>query len=228
MKNDTLSTLTGQIEKDNNFIKARRILVTLSIILIGLVTLGITVQEVNTFIFKLSIDNPQHLKLLFVISVVLSVIRYYSYAFNYQKTVKEIWCQKMLKDNRIFMPLDASYAVPFLSSGLLDVTLNDTKPINLKTIKYKAKFPLRRHVVYFPNTHNINSLQEHNDADNYEQRKISIYKPHNKLNLFNAAKVLMIEFKHRLELMFQSRVYFDINYPYYLATVSLALYIFHS
>lgn len=227
MENDTLSTLTGQIEKDNNFIKARRILVTLSIILIGLVTLGITVQEVNTFVFKLSIDNPQYLGLLIFISLVLSIIRYYSYAFSYQNKLKKIWCKKVIKDEKVFIPLALIQTEqPYLSSGALDRFMSIERYIDPSSIAYKAKFPFRRYVTYVLDRNCFQSLEEQVHEDGIRQRQISIYKPYNKLNILNARKVLKIELKYRLEIAFRSRVYLDIYYPYCLAIVSIVLYFF--
>ncbi|HBQ90898.1 MAG TPA: hypothetical protein DD803_15785 [Alcaligenes faecalis] len=215
-------TKLGEIlDKDKGFIKSRRILITLSIILAVLSLGEIKIKEANTLIFKLEIINTENLKYMLIASVFLCAIRYYSFAHQYHEKIKKMWSKKLMEDDNLFYcSIDEDEF-----GGLLGVQMN-TIPTNhpgMFEISYIKEFPFKRmiritqEIQPFPG----DSRENYIDTENYLLRN-SNYSKYNKYlrNLF------LIELKFKTETILKHREYLDILSPYWLAIGSVACYFY--
>ncbi len=73
MKNS--SELTAAIDRDEGLKAKRKLLIVASCILLALSFSGATIDEANTFIFKIKFTNQNGLGILLVLSIVFLMIR---------------------------------------------------------------------------------------------------------------------------------------------------------
>jgi len=90
------------IDSDVGFNSKRKILIIVSLIFLALNLSGATLEEANTFIFKIKFTDYKGLSFLFLMSIVFLTIRYYGYAQSYQKKLFTLYSKRMLEDYRLF------------------------------------------------------------------------------------------------------------------------------
>lgn len=215
-------TKLGEIlDKDKGFIKSRRILITLSIILAVLSLGEIKIKEANTLIFKLEILNTENLIYMLIASVILCTIRYYSFAYQYHEKIKKMWSKKLMEDEKLYYcSIDEDQF-----GGLIGNQMN-TIPTNhpgMLEISYIKEFPFRRAIRITQENHPIpNDSREYYISTEDHQIRNSKYSEYNKYlrNLF------LIELKFKIEIILKHREYLDILSPYWLALGSISCYFY--
>lgn len=90
-------------DTDENLKSKRKLLITISMILIALEVTGATIKEANTFLFKIGFTNESGVTNLLVFSILYLLVRYYSYAQPYHEELFEFWSSRMLKDPDFFI-----------------------------------------------------------------------------------------------------------------------------
>jgi len=86
---------TDLIDLDEGLKAKRKLLTVTSIILLALSFTGAQVQEANTFILKLKFANQNGLGILFVLSILFLMVRYYNYAKPYHDKLYERWTNRL-------------------------------------------------------------------------------------------------------------------------------------
>lgn len=209
------------LDNDKGFLKSRRILITLSIIL-AVLTLGeIKIKEANTLIFKLEILNTQNLKYILIASVLLCTIRYYSFASQYHDKITRMWSKKLMEDSNLFY-----CSIDDDEFGGLFGEQMETIPTNhpgMFEISYIKEFPLKR---------KIRISQEHEPIPN-DSRSIYFSTSDHLLRNSEYSKyskylsnIFFIELKFKMEIILKHREYLDIIFPYWLALGSIACYFY--
>ena len=96
---DPIDNIRKAIDADEGLRSKRKMLVVISLLLIGMSVTGATITEVNTLIFKVTFKNQAGLSYLLVVAVFFLSLRYYSYAKPYQDQLLGFWSSKMLKND---------------------------------------------------------------------------------------------------------------------------------
>ncbi|MCR4144255.1 hypothetical protein OYC61_013870 [Alcaligenes nematophilus] len=216
-------SLGKSIDDDKGLLASRRLLMTLAILLLASSVGGVTIKEANTFIFKLEILNPSNLSLLLAISVAISTLRYYSYAFYYHKKIQDIWIKKLMSDTEIF---HISY-----NQERIDGVLGNKLDI------YPQEYPGLADIKYIPKAFFLRSLSftVFGRDDGYDGPEDYEYQENHSLNEFNKKwkfrhllKLIKIESTHRFKTMCENREYLDITFPYLTSITSISIYIYLS
>ncbi|MFC3865696.1 hypothetical protein [Alcaligenes aquatilis] len=209
------------LDKDKGFIKSRRILITLSIILAVLSLGEIKIKEANTLIFKLEILNTDNLKYLLIASVIICTIRYYSFAYKYHEKIKKMWSKKLMEDEKLYYcSIDEDEFRGLLGKQMETIPTNHPGMLEISYIK---EFPFRR----------VIRITQENQPIPYDRREDYIstedhllrnskYSEYNRYlrNLF------LIELKFKIEIILKHREYLDILSPYWLALGSIFCYFY--
>jgi hypothetical protein len=91
-------TLKQQIDSDEQLQKLGRRLSILSLLFLGVMLTGATIEEANTFVFKVKITTQEGIPALFFLSTLYLMFRYYTYARPYHKKIEEIWWARFSSD----------------------------------------------------------------------------------------------------------------------------------
>jgi hypothetical protein len=92
-----LSDVSKAIHDDAPLANKRRLLVGLSMVLIGIFITEAKIAEANTLFFKITFANMNGILALLLVSVGFVLFRYYSYASMYQQAIEKIWTDKLLR-----------------------------------------------------------------------------------------------------------------------------------
>jgi hypothetical protein len=92
-----LSDVSKTIHDDTPLANKRRLLVGLSMVLIGIFITEAKIIEANTLFFKITFANMNGILGLLLVSVGFTLFRYYSYASMYQQSIEKIWTDKLLQ-----------------------------------------------------------------------------------------------------------------------------------
>ncbi len=91
-------TLKQQIDSDEQLQKLGRRLSILSLMFLGVMLTGATIEEANTFVFKVKVTTQEAIPVMFLLSVLYLLFRYYTYARPYHKKIEEIWWKRFSSD----------------------------------------------------------------------------------------------------------------------------------
>ncbi|WP_162626375.1 hypothetical protein [Aeromonas salmonicida] len=122
---ETDKKLRDELDEDENYNRVRNKLTIVSCVFLTINVAGIKIEEINTFIFKLSISNINNFSILMAIAVIFLCARYYAYSEVYRKKISNIWIKKLLSDSRVFKFHDTEYQNDVYNSGLLSGAIDD-------------------------------------------------------------------------------------------------------
>ncbi|GAA4808757.1 hypothetical protein GCM10011365_16830 [Marinicella pacifica] len=233
MSNDENSIKT-QMDSDKGFQSKRKVLVTLSILFIGIKLSGIKIIEANTFILKLSIANEGAIGQLIFFALIYTFIRYFTYAHKYHVKLFNSWSQNLMADD-FFIHLDSDGRQFYglipekfpMNDGYYNFIKKDSNSI---TTRYECKGLFRRYLVY-----------DWKKGDDYETDKASIHeyiklKP-NWLKWINnkirkpgllMPKVIRKELYYQFRSYIQDREQLDLLAPYLLAIFAICCQFYSS
>lgn len=200
-----------QIDNDDSFNKSKKLLITLSSLILLITFSGAVVKEANTFIFKIEFMHSSGLLVLLGLANTYAFIRYINFSGPYFVHLRDFWVNRFLNDPKIkiFDSNSDQYG------GVLAPILNDwfeehyssyqCQEIESPTYSYKSSlFPFLGRYVEF---HSVSSRY---DFDVYESEKIS------KLGLLAYLNILRYEFIYRIRAFIFHREPMDIYPPIYL------------
>ncbi|MAK72323.1 MAG: hypothetical protein CMF19_09825 [Idiomarinaceae bacterium] len=87
------------MDDDKHYLRSRRMLIGISLVLLVTTMGGAQIYEINTFIFKLGFEHPENLFNILLWAAGFLLIRYYNNAAQYHKRIAKIWQQNLLTNN---------------------------------------------------------------------------------------------------------------------------------
>jgi hypothetical protein len=211
-KNETAPSIAEQIDNDDGLKSKRKMLMIVSSITLALTFSDAKIEEVNTFILKLSFGNNGGITLLLVCSIVFLLIRYYTYARPYHVKIYKLWSHRMLHEPFFFNYEDRNDEFSGLVVDKTPKNVNFYEQINSHEGRidwnYECSFLFKRKISYLIG----------NEHDDYEIAVPVGWKNH--------PKTLLLELKHRFESYFIYRENLDIYAPYFLGLTAIFSYFF--
>lgn len=212
----TVDEFRESMDSDKAFQSKRKALVFISLLLLALVVSGAQIKEANTFIFKIEFSNHEGLRYLLVASVMVCMLRYYSYSERYRDQLFKIWCGRLLADRNVYYVDEESGEV----SGLLGKRVRGcSSEYNVESPKYYKSGFLKRSV----------GLPASEMHDYYGQvyftKYISLNEYSGNWTSQDFRRLLLEEFKYRVEAWVKYRETLDLASPYMLATASLVSFV---
>jgi len=208
--------LQKEIDNDEELNGKKRILTITSIILLAIQFTGATIVEANTFILKLNFTHQNGLALLLFFSIMFLLIRYYSYARKYHKSLYELWTFDLMSNPKI-----ESYDE---HGNDLYGWLHENYPPNFDPMQYRQD----EHCSYktkYKSTWLLVKYFQFDITDEYHSYSsyINIFK---KLGLKIYLIILFMEIKYRTLGYFKNRENLDILAPYMLGFAAIISFIF--
>jgi len=207
------------IDDDEGLQSKKKILSILSILLIAINFTGAKFQEANTFIFKIEFTNQDGLSHLLLLSVVFSLIRYFSHAHVYHEELRALWCARLLKDKLkvLYGPdYSCSDCRGFLAPAI-DVCIDDEPGV--KDSSYVITGLFQREIQY-------PSVYRDEDGRNETTDVIKLTKFNDKWKRKDFFKLLLIENKYQFSGIIKYRENLDLLGPYVLGVSALLLTLF--
>ncbi|MBU0910920.1 MAG: hypothetical protein KKF22_00095 [Gammaproteobacteria bacterium] len=217
---EDLAKFRASIDKDIGFQSIRTKLVVICLIFIALNLSGATLEEVNTFIFKININNHIGLSYFFLGVISFLFIRYYAYAYQYRVQLDKLWINRFINDYKIY---NASFTQKHMS-GLLSKALNfdiEDEP-GLEFPEYERDGFYKRSLTYLRY-----SRDENGNDDSYIARiSLTDFTNTKSWKLQNYLQMRKYELMYSIEAKFRYREYLDIFTPYLISAGALISFIF--
>lgn len=221
MDNTDQSNLADEIDNDKGLISQRRLLVTMSILLLALNFSGAKIKEANTFIFKIEFANHSGLKYLLILSVFFLMLRYYAYAQKYHRKAFELWSKKLLEDYTIFNRRNyPTLEITGLLSKIIDIS-SHMEP-DIKNLLYEKKGVFRRKLIYEKKAYD----EEYGDYYSTQHIELNHFSENWKIK--DMCNLLMMEFRSRIDILVKNREYQELIFPYALGFSALISSLFGS
>lgn len=213
------SELTAAMDADEGLKSKRKLLTVVSLILLALSFSGASIDEANTFIFKIKFANQNGLGILLVLSIIFLMIRYYNYAKPYHDNLYSLWTNRLLH-NSFF--LSQNPYEPQDDSGLIALSRNSEIDARIReddfysSCSYKCKWLFWRYIVHVWGS-----------KHDYEDRVDSV-------NIFTEfgviayVKALYFETIEQSKSFFTHRENLDVLAPYILGCLAIASYYFNA
>ncbi len=178
---------------------------------------GASIEEANTFLFKIKFSNHAGLSALFVASILFLSIRYYAYAQDYHSKLHEFWSERLLTDYKIFSFDHLDGTIGGLLGKVIDVYGGDEPGI--EHAKYCVSGIFQRSISY--------------QSTGMDERGQYYYTAHIDLTKFekdwkwrNYLKILIAEGKYQIEALLKYREGLDLLAPYLLSLAAILSYFF--
>lgn len=214
------SELIAAIDSDEGLKAKRKQLIVASCILLALSFSGATIDEANTFIFKIKLANQNGLGILLVLTIAFLMVRYYNYAGVYHKKLYVLWSERLMKHSSIFSVCPHSDQYSGYIASHMPLTADDVQYLSNDNKRftydwfYQCRFPFRRFVVFqWLGRHDVN------------EESLNIRK---KLGFRVYSKFLWLEAQEQVSSFFTYRENLDILTPYILGCLAIASYYFNS
>jgi len=214
------SELTTAIDGDVGLQSKRKLLTVTSLTLLALSFSGATIDEANTFIFKIKFANQNGLGILLVLSIIFLMIRYYNYAKPYHYKLYSIWTERLLTNQFFFLsnpdePVEAIGIVADSRCSELDARLHND--VRRWKHHYKCGLPFIRHIVHYW------GYNDHEEEDRMDS--VNIY---TRFGLKVYLHSLWLEAKEQIRSFFTHRENLDILAPYMLGCLAIGSYYFNT
>ncbi|ATG58214.1 MULTISPECIES: hypothetical protein [Pseudoalteromonas] len=214
MASDQLKEYRRNLDKNLGLVSKRKILATLSILLLAIQFTGAVFKEANTFIFKIEFTNQNGLSIFLFISVLYMLIRYYSYAHEFHEELFNLRAERMLKDPKIFRYMHGQEKVTGLLGKAISLSGEDNPGI--RDAKYYTDGLYRRKIVF------LNEYYDH-DGPVMLEETISLNKFNNEWKIKDLIRLHCFEMKFMIESLTKYREELDLLGPYVLSTSALIL-----
>ncbi|MGO2355591.1 MAG: hypothetical protein ACTH58_12755 [Marinomonas foliarum] len=214
MNNESLLDFRERLDSNTGLVSKRRILVTLSLLLLAIQFTGAVFKEANTFIFKIEFINQSGLSVFLLLAVVILMVRYYSYAHEYHQELFKLMAERMMSNYKIFRFNRHTENI----SGLLGdgIGLFGGDEPGLQDAKYETDGFLRRKIVY---------QKEYRNKDGSEllDEDVSLNRYNEKWTRWDFFMLYSYELRYRLEALLKYRENLDLWGPYFLGSTAIAL-----
>lgn len=211
--------ITQAIDADVGLQSKRKLLIVVSSILLALSFSGATIDEANTFIFKITFSNQNGLGILLVLSIIFLMIRYYNYAKPYHNQLYTLWSERLLDEPFFFSqnPHEPEDAYGLVAESSADEILHRYREDEFYwSYSYQCKSPFRRYLV-----HSWGSKLDYDG--NVESINILM-----KFGINKYLTALYLEAIEQSKSFFTHRENLDILAPYMLGGLAIASYYFNA
>lgn len=208
------------IDGDEGLQSKRKLLVMVCVTFLALNLTGASLEEANTFLFKIKFSNYIGLSYLFVASVTFLTLRYYSYAQDHHSKLYDFWSERLLADYKVFIYDHEDEEVRGFLRDVINVYGGDEPGI--QNAKYCVSGIFQRSISY-------PSVGMNEERGPYTYTKyISLNKFTKKWRLRHFLWLLLLELKYQLEATFKYRESLDLLAPYLLSLAAILTYFFKS
>jgi hypothetical protein len=215
MSSENLFDYRKRIDEDDGLQSKRKLLVTLSILMLAIDFTGAVFKEANTFIFKIEFQNQSGLNVFLLLSVVFLLIRYYAYAHSYHEELYNLWSGRMIGDRNVFYYNVVKQDVSGFLEPAVQVWGGDEPGI--QESKYYVSGIFQRALVY-PSYHTDESGETHK-----LEEMINLTKFNKKWTRRKYLKLFLYELKYQLSAFFKYRENLDLIGPYLIGSLAIIL-----
>ena len=217
---EELKKFRESIDCDTGLQSKRKLLVMACSIFLAINLTGATIEEANTFLFKIRFSNHTGLSILFVASIFFLTIRYYSYAQDYHSKLHEFWSGRLLADYKIFNFDHHDGTIGGLLGKAINVYGGDEPGI--ENSKYRVSGIFQRSVSY-----KSNGMDEER-GQFYRTEYVDLNKFDKNWRFYHYLWLLILESKYQLEALLKYREGLDLLAPYLLSLAAISSYFFKS
>ena len=197
-------------------LKSKRQLVTyISLVILAINLSGATIQEANTFLFKIEFMSPEGLNILLACTLFFGLIRYYNYSHKYTKKLTTLWKGRFLSDSRVLYfhnDGESYYGIlsPFANKVFMDNYADLHKNIisNIDT-EYK--------IHWLPFYRTYKKSWQNNQHGEIENQSFKINK---ELSMVELCILIKIEYSYRIEAYFKYPETLDLKAPFLIASLA--------
>ncbi|EGR0035110.1 hypothetical protein [Vibrio parahaemolyticus] len=214
----TPNELSTTILNDKPLAQKRRLLVTISMLVLASFLTKAKLEEVNTFIFKLSFENMEGVMTLLLLSVGFLLVRYHAYAAQYQAVIRKEWTSRVLKHYFFERPAPPDEPPYEISGFVVDVAPKNLSPDD-PNIAHDEDLTLttRIHPNWFFNAQIEYDLFNKSSADRDENQKVYIVQLGSIKAFANSLKALLIIYQTWWDAQIRYRASLDLYAPYFIA-----------
>ncbi|PMH44492.1 hypothetical protein BCU68_03035 [Vibrio sp. 10N.286.49.B3] len=212
MNNKSLLAFRERLDGNAGLVSKRRMLVTLSLLLLVIQFTGAVFKEANTFIFKIEFTNQSGLSVFLLLAVVVLMVRYYSYAHEYHQELFKLMAERMMSDYKIFRFNHHTEEISGLLRYGIDLFGGDEP--GLQAAKYETDGFLKRKIVYQKEYHNEEG-REFLDED------IPLNRYNEEWTRWSFFVLYWYESRYRLEALLKYRENLDLWGPYFLGSTAI-------
>jgi hypothetical protein len=217
---EELKKFRESIDCDIGLQSKRKLLVVACSIFLAINLTGATIEEANTFIFKIRFSNHAGLSILFVASIFFLTIRYYSYAQDYHSKLHEFWSGRLLSDYKIFSFDHHDGTIGGFLGKAINVYGGDEPGI--ENARYRVSGIFQRSVSY------ESTGTDEERGKFYYTEYIGLNKFGKNWRLHHYLWLLILESKYQIEALLKYREGLDLLAPYLLSLVAISSYFFKS
>ncbi len=213
---ETDKKLRDELDEDENYNRVRNKLMIISCVFLTINIAGIKIEEINTFIFKLSISNISSFSMLMALAVIFLCARYYAYSEVYRKKISDIWIDRLLSDRRVFIYYRADSQSDEYNSGLLSYAIRDwpgDEP-GAAYPRYKIGWGYKRYISY-----DLNQIDEYHNST-----EIPLYEFTTEWTWKKLSVLLWYEAKYQMACVIGTREFLDIYSPFLVASSAIISY----
>lgn len=99
MNDTTTKNSVAELIDNSAGLKAKGKLLTItSLVFIAIMLTDMQIQEVNSFVFRITIENMSSVPAILLVSILFLTIRYYGYAQPFHAELEQIWIERLLKN----------------------------------------------------------------------------------------------------------------------------------
>lgn len=209
--------LSDLIDADKGFLKCRRLLVAIELIVISLFATEAKIKEAGGFIFTIEFGNPSAIRDILLLTMLFLILRYYAFAMKYHDLLFTLIADEVVNNKRMRNYDEVRDEFDGLLTKVVDDDVFLGRGYQSPVFKYYKSGFLKRNICFDIIEDNENYLQEVNfDFKIYSENWGRV----------DYIRVLYVESLCRLKLLIFSRAYFDVILPYVLGGIAIACYLY--
>lgn len=211
MLQNELKDYHDSIAADEGLSSIRKTLTVVSIVFLAINLTGASIEEANTFLFKVILKNASGLGQLFILSIIYLIARYFAYAQKYISQLESFWKARLMRDRNILRAdqeeeetyglLSKKFRFPDRGEPSVGWPVYETTGIFNRTISYWVS----------------------SDYDDYDSGK-DLRKFDEKWKTKDFFTLLCYEFYYQVQAVFKYRETLDLYAPFLLGLLSLMSY----
>ncbi|SDG67667.1 hypothetical protein SAMN05216603_1032 [Pseudomonas benzenivorans] len=206
------------MDNDEGLQTKRKLLIMVCIIFLAINLTGATLEEANTFLFKIKFTNYTGLSYLFLAAIIFLTIRYYSYAQHYHSKLYDHWSQRLIRNYKILYYIYGDTEPKGLLGKAIDVYIGDEPGITEP--KYCVRSLFRRSISY------ESKAYDSTGEPCLDTKYISLTDFGEKWKFHHYLSLLWHELAHQIEATFKYRENLDLLAPYILSIAAIFSFIF--
>lgn len=212
----------SDFDNDKGLQSVRKLLVTTCMIFMALNLTGASIEEANTFIFKIKFTNYKGLSYLFAFTIIFLTIRYYSYAQPFHQRINDYWIARLMSDSKFFEYNKHSQEI----TGLLQDAFTEwgEESPGIEYPRYKLSGPFRRTMEY--------DIEDEYEGENGQRERYvdtvekCLFKFTEKWTPCKYLKIFKFELIYQIDALFRHRENLDLFAPYLLSIVTILMFVF--